>query len=92
MILYLKESLILFGHNNILKRSSLESLKKKHDCKFAIWYEDHVIKGDPNYRNNLDLLEKNHDLIDEYFITTSPDIIKTLIPNSKLNFFTNTCR
>ena len=81
-----KPDLILFGHNNILKRSSLESLKKKHDCKFAIWYEDHVMKSDPNYRNNLNLLEKNHDLIDEYFITTSPDIIKTSIPNSKLNF------
>ena len=81
-----RPDLILFGHNNILKRSSLVSLKKKYACKFAIWYEDHVIKGDPNYRNNLDLLEKNHDLIDEYFITTSHDIIKTLIPNSKLNF------
>ena len=32
------------------------------------------------------MLEKNHDLIDEYFITTSPDIIKTVIPSSKLNF------
>ena len=78
--------LILFGHNNILKRSSLILLKKKLNCKFAIWYEDHVMKGDPNYRKNLSLLEKNHDLIDEYFITTSPDIIKTLIPTSKLNF------
>ena len=44
------------------------------------------MKSDPSYRNNLNLLEKNHDLIDEYFITTSPDIIKTSIPNSKLNF------
>ncbi len=81
-----KPDLILFGHNNILKRSSLELLKKKHDCKFVIWYEDHVIKGDPNYKKNLDLLERNHDLIDDYFITTSPDIVKTSIPNSKLNF------
>ena len=81
-----KPDLILFGHNNILKRSSLELLKKKHDCKFVIWYEDHVMKGDPNYKKNLELLEKNHDLIDDYFITTSPDIIKTSIPNSKLNF------
>ena len=78
--------LVLFGHNNILKRSTLEYLKKIIKCKFAIWYEDHVISGDPNFRNNLDLLEKNHDLIDEYFITTSPDIIKTKIPIFKLNF------
>ena len=81
-----RPDLILFGHNNILKRSSLELLKKKYDCKFVIWYEDHVINGDPNYKKNLNLLEKNHDLIDEYFITTSPDIIKTSIANSKLNF------
>ena len=79
-------NLILFGHNNSLKRSTLEFLKKKYRCKFSIWYEDHVIKNDPNYRKNLDLLEKNFDLIDEYFITTSPDIIKSKIPNSKLNF------
>ena len=79
-------NLILFGHNNSLKRSTLEFLKKKYSCKFSIWYEDHVIKNDPNYRKNLDLLEKNFDLIDEYFITTSPDIIKSKIPNSKLNF------
>jgi len=44
------------------------------------------MKGDPNYRKNLDLLEKNHDLIDEYFITTSPDIVDTSISKSKLNF------
>jgi glycosyltransferase involved in cell wall biosynthesis len=81
-----KPDLILFGHNNILKRSSLDLLKKKHNCKFAIWYEDHVMKGDPNYKKNLDLLEKNYDLIDDYFITTFPDIIKTIIPSSKLNF------
>jgi len=81
-----KPDLILFGHNNILKRSSLDLLKKKHNSKFAIWYEDHLMKGDPNYRKNLDLLEKNHDLIDEYFITTSPDIVDTSISKSKLNF------
>jgi hypothetical protein len=32
------------------------------------------------------LLEKNHDLIDEYFITTSPDVIKTKISRFKLNY------
>lgn len=79
-------NLVLLGHNNTLSRSSLEILKEKYKCKIAIWYEDHVIKGDPNFRNNLNLLEKNCDLIDQYFITTSPDIIKTKISKYKLNY------
>ena len=81
-----RPDLILFGHNNTLSRSSLEFLKNTYNCKFSIWYEDHVMFGDPNYKSNLNLLEKNSDLIDEYFITTSPDIIKTSIPKYKLNF------
>ena len=81
-----RPDLILFGHNNLLKRSSLEYIKKKYNCKFSIWYEDHVIIGDPHYKKNLNLLEKNYDLIDEYFITTSPDVIQTLIPKFKLNY------
>ena len=44
------------------------------------------MKGDPSYRKNLDLIEKNNDLIDNYFITTSPDIIKTKISKNKINF------
>ena len=78
--------LILLGHNNILNRSTLLILKDRFNCKISIWYEDHVMPGDPNFRNNLDLLEKNNDLIDHYFITTSPDIVKTKINKSKLSF------
>ena len=81
-----KPDLILFGHNNSLKRSSLLILKEKFNCKTAIWYEDHVIKNDPNYENNINLLEKNHDLIDNYFITTSADIIKTKINKHKIYY------
>ena len=81
-----KPDLILFGHNNILSRNSLLLLKEKFKCKTAIWYEDHVIKGDPNYKNNISLLEQNNDLIDQYFITTSPDVIKTKIKKEKINF------
>ena len=44
------------------------------------------MKGDPSYRKNLDLIEKNNDLIDNYFITTSPNIIKTKISKNKINF------
>ena len=81
-----RPDLILFGHNNSLSRSSIISIKEKFKIKIALWYEDHVMKGDPSYRKNLDLIEKNNDLIDNYFITTSPDIIKTRISKNKLNF------
>tara|TARA_A100001015_G_scaffold85589_1_gene95132 strand:- start:3907 stop:6000 length:2094 start_codon:yes stop_codon:yes gene_type:complete len=81
-----RPDLILFGHNNSLSRNSIISLKEKFRIKIALWYEDHVMKGDPSYRKNLDLIEKNNDLIDNYFITTSPDIIKTKISKNKINF------
>ena len=81
-----KPDLIMFGHNNLLKRSTLQKLKKNNECKLSIWYEDHVVKGDPSYRSNLDLLEKNSDLIDNYFISTHPSKIITCIKRDKLNF------
>ena len=37
-------------------------------------------------RKALSLIEKNEDLIDQYFVTTHPDPIKTKIPKSKMNF------
>ena len=45
-------------------------------------------KGEgPSWKSNLDLLEKNNDLIDKYFITTHPnDIIASKIDRKKLNF------
>ena len=79
-----RPDLILFGHNNILQRSTLIELKKS--SKLALWFEDHLVKGDPSYRKNLNLLEKNHDLIDNYFVTTSPDKIKTKIKKNKMCF------
>ena len=81
-----KPDLVLLGHNNSLSRDVLDILKNKYKSKIALWYEDHVIKGDPSYRKNLDLIEKNNNLIDGYFITTSPDIIKTKISRNKINF------
>ena len=81
-----RPNLILLGHNNILLTKTLQIIKIKYQCKIALWYEDHLIKGDPNYFNNLTLIEKNNDLIDQYFVTTSPDIIKTKIKKNKLNF------
>jgi len=79
-----RPDLILFGHNNILQRSSLIKLKK--NSKLALWFEDHLVKGDPSYRKNLNLIEKNHDLIDNYFVTTSPDKVKTKIKKNKMFF------
>ena len=86
IVMHYRPDLILFGHNNVLNRNSLLTIKEKYNCKTAIWYEDHVVKGDPNYKNNISLLEKNNDLIDQYFITTSPDVIKTKIKKENLNF------
>ena len=79
-----KPDMILLGHNNILDRSLLIKLKK--NSKISIWYEDHVMEGDPSFKKNIELLEKNHDLIDTYFITTASDIIKTKIKKNKLFF------
>ena len=81
-----RPDLILLGHNNCLSRNTISLIKKRYNTKFSLWYEDHVMKGDPNYKKNLKLIETNHDLIDQYFITTSPDIIKSKIPKSKINF------
>ena len=81
-----RPNLILLGHNNSLSSKTLIVLREKYNCKIAMWYEDHVMKGDPNYKNNLNLIERNNNLIDQYFITTSPDIIKSKINKKKLNY------
>jgi glycosyltransferase involved in cell wall biosynthesis len=81
-----KPNLIIFGHNNMLSRKSIIDLKKKYNTKIALWYEDHITKNDPNSENNLKLIEKNNDLIDQYFITTHKKYIKTKIKYNKINF------
>ena len=73
-----KPDVVLLGHNNILKGNTLEKIKK-NKSKVALWYEDHVANYGPNWRNNLALIEKNNDLIDNYFITTHPSAIKSKI-------------
>ena len=80
-----KPDLILLGHTNILKRNTME-IFKEDNRKIALWYEDHIADYGPNWKNNLNLIEQNHDLIDKYFITTHPSVIKTKINKSKLNF------
>ena len=81
-----KPDLILLGHNNILKRETIITIKDTHRAKIALWYEDHITKNDPNSSNNLKLIEKNHDLIDQYFITTHKRHIKTKINHKKIHF------
>ena len=78
-----KPDLVLFGHNNILNRTSLELLKGKK-IKTALWYEDHIANYGPNWKSNLELIENNNDLIDKYFITTHPSEIKSKIKKNKL--------
>lgn len=80
-----KPDLVLLGHNNVLHRDTLDTIRKSK-IKISLWYEDHIANYGPNWKNNLDLLEKNNDLIDAYFITTHPDVIKTKIIKKKLNF------
>ena len=81
-----RPNLLILGHNNHLQQNTLEILKTKYDAKIALWYEDHLVKGDPSYAQNLNLIEKNSNLIDQYFVTTHPSVIKTKIKKSKINF------
>ena len=83
-----RPDLIIFGHNNLISRSNLENIKNKYKSKIILWYEDALgQKGNgPNWKQNLQLIEKNNDLIDNYFTTTHPDEIKTKIDIKKMNF------
>ena len=81
-----RPDLILLGHNNILTAETLEKIKSNSKTKIALWYEDHLIKGGPNYSNNLNLIEKNRNLIDQYFVTSFPSLIQTKINKNKLNY------
>ena len=83
-----RPNLIIFGHNNILEEETLFNIKKKYQSKFVLWYEDALgYKGNgPNWKKNLNLIEKNNKLIDSYFLTTHPSEIKSTIKNSKMNF------
>ena len=80
-----KPDLVLLGHNNILKSDTLKSIKRNH-TKVSLWYEDHVADYGPNWKSNLSLIEQNHELIDNYFVTTHPSEIKTNIKKNKLSF------
>ena len=82
-----KPDLIVLGHNNFLYSKNIEHLKSKHNSKICLWYEDALGKrGEgPQWRENLNLIEKNNTLIDSYFTTTHPDEIYTTISKKKMN-------
>jgi len=80
-----KPDMLLLGHNNILKRNTLEKINSDK-TKISLWYEDHLAYKGPNWKNNLALIEKNNDFIDNYFITTHPDVVKTKINKKKISF------
>jgi len=83
-----RPNLILFGHFNELRRETIDQLKRKYKSKIYLWYEDalsNLARG-PDWNLNLNLIEKNHDLIDKYYLTTHPDVIKTEIDSKKLNY------
>ena len=81
-----KPNLIICGHNNILSRKTILYIKNNFKSKIIIWYEDALAPGGPDYKDSVKLLEKNHDLIDKYFVTTHPTQIKTKISKKKINF------
>ena len=81
-----RPDLVLLGHNNILTTHTIEKIKSNNKTKIALWYEDHLLKGGPNYSNNLTLIEKNRNFIDQYFVTTFPALINTSINKNKLNY------
>ena len=83
-----RPDLLVLGHNNFLYKNNLEKIKYDFKSKIALWYEDALgHKGEgPNWRQNLTLIENNNHYIDNYFVTTHPDEIKTIISKKKMNF------
>ena len=83
-----RPNLIILGHNNILESETLYEIKSKYNSKIILWYEDALgYRGEgPNWKNNLNLIENNNELIDKYYLTTHPDEIRTKINKKKLNY------
>ena len=83
-----RPNLVVLGHNNILESKTLSTIKGKYNSKIVLWYEDALgYRGEgPNWKNNLSLIENNNELIDQYYLTTHPDEIKTTIKRNKLKY------
>ena len=74
-----RPDLILLGHNNIINSDVIEKIKAQYKTKFALWYEDHLINGGPNYLNNLTLFKGT------LFDNSSTDIAPAKEPNNRDN-------
>ncbi len=83
-----RPNLVVLGHNNILESKTLSTIKGKYNSKIVLWYEDALgYRGEgPNWKNNLTLIENNNELIDQYYLTTHPDEIKTKIKRKKMKY------
>ena len=80
-----RPNLLILGHNNHLQQNTLEIVKTKYDAKIALWYEDHLIKGDPSYAQNLNLIEKKFGkkAVDNIVEMTKINLKRKIIENSK---------
>ena len=57
-----------------LNIDTISTIKKKLNSKIILWYEDALAKSadGPSWKDNLNLIEKNHDLIDCLLHNHSP--------------------
>jgi hypothetical protein len=70
----------------------LEIIKKENpQTKISYWYEDSVNKAGPDYLQNKLFVEKYNNVIDNFFITTSPEKVQLKIPKNKINFLPIPC-
>ena len=82
-----KPDLLIFGHADLIKDSTLAYLKDNYkNLKIAQWFLDPLVKDGPDYnKNKLRILDKIN-YTDANFITTSPDVLDFL-PKKKLSLF-----
>jgi len=88
----IRPDLLLLGHTNSIKLETLEIVKKvSPETKISFWYEDSINKLGPDFFQNKIFVEKYKKLVDNFFITTSPDEIQAEISKNKLNFLPIPC-
>ena len=82
-----KPDLLIFGHADLVKDSTLEYLKDNYkSLKIAQWFLDPLIKNGPDYEKNKSRILDKINFTDANFITTSPDVLDFL-PKNKLSLF-----
>ena len=88
----IRPELLLLGHTNSVKLETLEIVKKvSPETKISFWYEDSINKLGPDYFQNKLFIEKYKELVDNFFITTSPNKVQAEISKNKLNFLPIPC-